>query len=194
MSPNCWGTSFGGSVSGPNVAPKLGPHVVRVPGGVCDRVLWIHHPGGASLVDSMVSVRIHPRPIPDAGAAEFWSGCWKQRLAGIKPWMTRVVLICVRTDRHQRPRLRPLLGEGPKRQRTHPSMPIPQRNLHSHVTLQKATTRRANALETMPNCLPTSITSCGHTPTVDTDPTRNPRTHAYERRNGFAQHTEDHRT
>ena len=87
-------------------------------------VLWIEYPGGGSLSELMVSVRIHRRPIPDAGAAGFWSRCWEQLVAGIQPWMTRVVFIRLHTGRLQRPRVRPLPGEDPKRQRTHPCMPF----------------------------------------------------------------------
>ena len=115
-------------------------------------------------------------------------------MAGIQPWMTRRTFIRLHTGRLQRGPVRPLHGEDAKRDRRHPNILTPQPNLLSHAPLQNPTPRRANALQTIPTCLPTSTSSSGHTPTRDTHPTRNPKTHAYERRNGLGQPTQEHGT
>ena len=83
--PPSGGKSFGGSVSGPYMAPNSGLGVVPVQGRVCVMASSIEYPA-FWVVDREVCIcRIHRSPIPDGGGGMFWvlmvvAGCGRDSI------------------------------------------------------------------------------------------------------------------
>ena len=85
MSPNCWGTSFGGPVSGRTMALFLGPGLGRIRSRACVMVPPTLDPHRLPLLRKEAPVRSHLLAMPWGGGGGDWWWWWRQVLSGSAP-------------------------------------------------------------------------------------------------------------